>query len=80
VAAAGQEGQGVEEGDQGQQPAVSDDEGQILQDAADHRAEEVGTERRAGIGGIAEPLGEDHVGQEDGREGDDHRHDEAGQR
>jgi uncharacterized protein (TIGR01777 family) len=80
VPPAGEERQPVEHRDEDEQPAVPDDQGGVLEDPADHRAEQVGPEGGTRVPGVAETLGEDHVGEEDRREGDDHRGDEPRQR
>jgi cytochrome c oxidase assembly protein subunit 15 len=55
------------------QRLVADDQRQVLEAAADHRTEQVGGERRRGVGRVDETLREDQVGGEDRQERDRHR-------
>ena len=60
--------------------AVADDQREVLGEAAEHGSDEVGAERRCRRGGVAEPLGEHEVGEEDRRERQGDGDDEAGDR
>ena len=68
----------VQDGDEDEQRPVAGDEGRVLEDAADHRAEEVRPEGGAGRRDLLEPLGEDQVRDEDREERERRRRQEAG--